>query len=49
MAGSPQWPKGVTNLISSGKILERSTIESDSLVRERDQTPAVDLEYHGAR
>ena len=37
------------NLISSGMTLERSTGESDSLVHERDQTPVVILEYHGAR
>jgi hypothetical protein len=49
MAGPPQGPKEVTNRISSRKILERSTIEGDSPVCERDQTSAVDLEYHGAR
>ncbi len=29
---------GVTNLISSGRILESSVIEGDSPVRERNQT-----------
>ena len=41
--------QGVTNLCLSQRILERTTIEGDSPVDERDQTPAGDLEYHGTR
>ena len=42
-------PKGVTNLTSSRKILERSAAEGDGPVGERGEAPAGDLEYHGAR
>ena len=42
-------PKGVTNLISSRRILGRTAIEGDSPVGERDKTLGVLPEYHGAR
>ena len=42
-------PKGVTNLISSRRILGRTAIEGDSPVGERDKTPGVLPEYHGTR
>ena len=42
-------PKGVTNLAASRILLERGTIAGDSPVGESGQTPANDLEYHGAR
>ena len=41
--------KGVTNLISSRRILGRTAIEGDSPVGERDETPGILPEYHGAR
>ena len=41
--------EGVTNLIPSRRILGRTVIEGDSPVDERDETPGVLPEYHGAR
>ena len=41
--------KGVTNLISSRRILGRTVIEGESPVDERDKTPSAYPEYHGAR
>ena len=41
--------RGVTNPGSSRMVLESPGIESETLVGERDWTPADDLEYHGAR
>ncbi len=42
-------PKGVTNLISSRRILGRTAIEGDSPVDEMDKTAGVLPKYHGAR
>ena len=42
-------PKEVTNLISSRRNLERTVIEGESPVDERDETSGVFPEYHGAR
>ena len=40
---------GVTNLILSRRILGRTVVEGDSPVDEKDKTPGVLPEYHGAR
>ncbi len=45
--GEPQIAQGVTNLFSNRRSLERATIEGDSPVDEREETPDVILSTAG--